>query len=258
MARTLNLKALAESLDIDKGQLSRESKRPGFPRDEINGGMLFDADEVRTWRSVNVRRRKDTPKAQASAAAPSPADPAKPADPAEPDEPDDLPLATDDDEFIQILRSGKATALEISRATMQLASRRVARAATSGTIGLSELDDLKKSLQELRQAEADYIALEELNGQLIDRGVVREIVGTCATRLVQMLGVVENALAVEVCLWFTSEKFAALSTEERQRAIREFVAGICSEVRRQEADGVDAIIDEGLETRKDGDDVDRE
>jgi len=50
----LTLRQAAAAIGIDAGQLSKESKRPGFPRREQ--GLV--AEEVIAWRHKNVRRKK--------------------------------------------------------------------------------------------------------------------------------------------------------------------------------------------------------
>ncbi len=256
MVRTLNLKALSEAIGVDKGQLSKESRRDGFPHDTINGGALFNLEEVRAWRAANVRQRKQ--RAQIQTGPRTLLDQAEPmnareqAASPEPEEEEDEPLANENDAFIQTLVSGRATALDVSRAAMQLASRRVAFSAVKagGKIDMGALDDLKKSLQELRQAETDYIELAERQGQLIDRGVARAIVGACCTRLVQACNNLKYSIATELSLWIADPKIRELPTEERATRVAEYVAGVCDEVRRQAADGADKVIDAALEEEK--------
>lgn len=155
-------------------------------------------------------------------------------------------LAKADDEFIVRMESGSASALDISRAAMHLASRRVAYAAVAGSLGMSELDDLKKTLQELRQAEADYIALGEAQARLIDRGIAMQIVGGMAGRLVRCFSLLENTLVGQIEIWLADPSIKALPTDDRRRQIREYIARAGHEIRSQEADDVDALIDQGI------------
>lgn len=238
--RTLNLKALSDQIGVDKGQLSKEAKRPGFPKNVAGDGRAyFNAEEVLRWRASNIPQRR----AAGHSLAPAPAQIQAQSQPLSlPALPAIEPLAKENDPFIQLMRSGMAKPIDITRAAAQLASRRVANAAVAGELGINELDDLKKSLQELRQAESDYINLAVQQGELIDRDAVRAIIGTCCSRLVQVLAVVENSIALEVDQWLNSDEFRGLSVDDRRRSVREYVAKLCADVRRQEAAGVDALI----------------
>ena len=138
--------------------------------------------------------------------------------------------------------SDGTNALEISRSAMTLASRRLHAAAAQGLVHAAHFADLKVSLGELRQAEQDYIALEETRGNLIARDDVKTIVGTCAARLLQCVVNLENAIATEFAVWLADPAVAAMGADERGRKVREFVASTCNEVRRQEAAGVEALI----------------
>src|SRR6185369_508442 len=118
------LSGLSRLLDVSVSQLGRESFRPGFPRVDTPKGARYDVEEVRKWREANVKPR---------APARERPTPAKLADGA---------LARADDPFILAMMSGDADALTINRAAMQMASRRVALGAVSGTLGANDLDGL--------------------------------------------------------------------------------------------------------------------
>lgn len=247
----LTLRGLAKAIGVDAGQLSKESGRPGFPAHQTEQGILYDRSEVTQWRQVNVRRRKSaspavepSPALAVPAARPqrrdSPPSTARPTSPP----PAMLPGDNADTDLLAILQSGTASALEITRATMQIASRRVARAHRENILGPNDLDGLKKSLQELRTAEAGYLELAEKSGQLIPRDQVRAIVSDCCQRLVRVAASIENALALEFAAWLADPKVAAMGADERARHIRAYVSQATRAARIQEADAIDALINQ--------------
>jgi len=224
-----SLRKLAPLVGIPVQNLANEAKRPGFPPKTEAG---YEVTAVIAWRAANIKQRKRPPVTSPSQS-PTPFVPLPaPAN----------PPVTSTDPFIQAMQSGNASALTISRAAMQIASRRVATAATAGTLGANDLDDLKKTLQELRQAESGYIELEQTRGQLIARDKVKQLVGGCCTRLVQALDVLIAGITTEVDLWIADQAFRDLPTDERHRRVREYVDRVCREVRQQEADGVASLI----------------
>ncbi len=218
----LSLRQCAKALHVDPGQLAKESKLPGFPAADKAGRRKLE--EVRAWRYKNVRQRK-----------PSRPVPARPAVSGQ--RPQGKP-----DQFTDTLLSGQASALEVSRAAMQLASKKLGSASLSDNVGGRDFDDLAKALQELRQAEAGYIELEEKRGQLIARDKVKQLVGGCCTRLIQCLDNVIAGISTEVDVWTADPAFAALPADDRHRKVRTYVDRVCREVRQQEADGVSALI----------------
>jgi hypothetical protein len=272
------LRGLAKAIGVDAGQLSKESGRPGFPVDQTPDGPRYDAAAVLQWRQVNVRRKKSSrlegasppptipaeppkidrpspPPAMAPGSAPAAAVTAASAPTAMPDPAPPRPrprshedLSTDEDaDLLAVLLSGKASALEITRATMQLVSRRVARAHLAWTLGPNDLDALKKSLQELRTAEAGYIDLEKSRHELIPRDDVRAIVAECCGRLVRVLGILENTIVMEFSVWLADPKVAAMGADERGRLIRGFISNTTRSARTEEADAIDRLINQPRE-----------
>lgn len=148
----------------------------------------------------------------------------------------------DDADLLDVLLSGNASPLEISRATVQIAARRVARAHQVDELGPNDLDGLKKALQELRTAEAGYIELEASRRGLIPRDEVKSIISDCCGRLVRVLSILENSIAMEFSIWLADPKTAALPAEERTRLVRGYVARVTREARNAEADDVEKLI----------------
>jgi hypothetical protein len=147
------------------------------------------------------------------------------------------------DPDIRTLASGKGSAIEISRSVVQLVSRRVAGGIIRDTLAARDIDNLKHALEELRKAEGDYIDLEERRRNLIPRSEVLILLGEAVNRLVGLLGIVENSIGTEFSLWLADPAVKAMTADERARKVREFVARTCNEVRRAEADGVEAMLD---------------
>jgi hypothetical protein len=315
----LSLRQLAAALSVDPGQLSKESKRPGFPKHPTPAGVGFLVEEVRAWRQGNVRRKKivqpSTSPAQERKAAdrhegteawrhegnergggagesstrpaqereknsPPPSTAAEALDqskaggsagesiaaevrgvaaascppqvcspqagpmpvvgfvppPPEPPDPEERSV-------LDILRSGTASPIEISRAAVQLAARRVAKAQSKGGLAPNDLESLKKSLQELRQGEAADIELGKVRGELIPIGDVKAIVGELCARLVQVCSVLENSIATELSIWLNDPKVHSWSADDRKLRVREFVAKTCAEVRTLAADEIDGLIE---------------
>ena len=152
--------------------------------------------------------------------------------------------AAEDAPFLAILQSGTASAIDITRATMQLVARRVARNHITGDLGPNDLSALEKSLKELRTAESSYIDLGISRGDLIDRDDVRAIVADCCARLARICMSLENSLALEFSLWLADPKITALSADDRARHIRAFVAKTADGLRNQEANDIDRLITE--------------
>jgi len=250
----LTLRKLAAAIGVDAGQLSKESSRPGFPAHQTEKGVVYDPGEVAAWRTVNVRQKSRKPSPPATSPAKAMADPQQVATkpikdktkPAAASPAKAMAAAVDgeDDEFVTVLRSGKASALEISRASVQILARNLARAHVADLLGPNAVDGLKKALQELRSAEADYIELEKTRGGLIARDEVRQIVGDCAGRLLQIMNRLENTIATEFAIWLADPKIQTMPADERARLVRGFVAKQSADLRRIEADQVDSLIDQ--------------
>ncbi len=156
------------------------------------------------------------------------------------------------------MEAGKAladgtNALEVTRAAMTLASRRLHSASAQGMAHASLFEELKNSLKELRQAEADYITLAEQRGTLVPRETLKMLAGTQASRLVQCVVNLENAIATEFEVWLADPAMAGMAADQRRRKVREFVAATCNEVRRQEADGAEKMIQEITRDMENGD-----
>jgi len=252
MARTLNLKALSEALGLDKGQLSRESNRPGFPFDKVSGVRLFDAEEVRAWRVANVkpsRRRGTGQSLQVQAADASPIAASSPAGSGEIPSPPEL--SAHEKELMRVLEDPQAS--EVSRAEAGFAIAGIAAAAAyrRGEMGVQHLENLKKQGEELRKAKADYIDLAERRGELIERDVAQELAGDLALRLVTILSNVENALATRFEIWMADPAFQALPTEQRQQQIRSWFEDQARTLRELEAAEIDALIESKLRERAD-------
>lgn len=214
--------------------LAQHAQKPGFPF--VNGkagSVRYRLPDVKAWLASNVGPRHD---AEAIAAQPG------------------GPIAKQDDPFIVSMLSGVASAVEISRMAMQLASRRVANAAIAGTLGPNDLDGLKKTLEELRKTEVSHIELEKMKGGLIDAEDVEALLAYCASRLVRCCLTLENSIATEFSVWLGDPKTREMDEAELSRMVRDFVAKTCTEVRRLESQSAAALI---RELNREDDDDDR-
>jgi len=242
MGRTLNLKALAEALATDAGQLSRESKRAGFPFDLIGGKKLFDLAEVTAWRAGNVKASgRKVAKIAAGPALPA-ASEISPVPVAGPKP--IVPLADGEDEFIRELISGKASAVTIGNAAMQLAARQLARQAQAGQIHTQTFDSLKRAVEEMRKVDADSMDIAVRRGELIERSIAMEIIGACAQRLVQVGTNMATAAAQQCEVWDGDAVFLALAIDAKKRARIEWFAAQFNQVRALEAAEIEALLRE--------------
>lgn len=239
--KLVGLRKLAEAVGVDPGQLSREARKRGFPSHLVGAEKKYNPDEVKEWRSHNIRK-KETGGGEDGVRGYY----------GEGEEGGEgrggrkrAGAMDADNPFILLMTSGDASAIEISRAAVQLASRQVAQSAVLGTLGIQDLDGLKKSLGELRQAETDYIALEKERRSLIAREEVLGIVGACCSRLVRALSLLENTIATEFSIWLADPAIREMKSDDRARQVRAFVTKTCRQVRLQEADGIDKLIDAG-------------
>ncbi len=101
-----------------------------------------------------------------------------------------------------------------------------------------------KSLERYRAALAEEKEMQvaAIRGELVPLAEAKLLVGENGARLVRCLGIVENTIATEFALWLNDPKVQAMSTEERTRLVREFVAATCDEVRRRECEDVRALL----------------
>lgn len=229
----VSMRAAAGILGISAGQLSEESKRNNFPWRTAGRRRGVMVEEVRQWRRNNIRQRKMSTNNGGGA-------------PRE-EELEDPAHDGGKQQFIDLMMGGEASAIEISRAAMQLASRHVAHCAKTNTLNAMDLDGLKKTLQELRTSEFDHIELQKMRRELIPREEVEEIVGAAVSRLVRCLAALENAVATEVALWLEDPKVQKMPHDDRARMVREFVGRSARAVRQLEADGVEKMLAAGKE-----------
>ena len=215
--RIKQLTQLARQLGINKGYLSRLKRQTWFPQRNDDG---WDLDEVRAAIASNVNRRKG----------------------ADEDKVPDTSRFESDDPLIQALRSSESKPIDIARAAVRLAARKFAYNLETGRIGMRDLDDLKRALEELRRSEEAYVELAERRGELIERDVAKAVAGGLALRLVGILNEVENALAVQVEIWLEDAQFRKLTTDARSRQVREWFDKRSRLIRSADANEVEAMI----------------
>jgi len=222
------LTQLADALNLNKGYVSKLSRKPWWPPKTTNG---WDVDACRLAIAENVRQRCGS-----RAEAQEQATPAPRVDPA--------------DGLVATLLRGDASPLEISRATVQLAARTYGQGLVSGSVGARALDELKRALEELRRGEEDYLSLEIRRGLLIPRDVAKSVAGGLAGRLVGVLNNVESMLETQVEIWIGDLGFRDLPTEKRRRQVRDWFDAHARALRTMEADEVEAMVVEEIADRQ--------
>lgn len=228
-----SLTKCARLLGVAQSLLSKQLKLyPGFPWEK--DGKKVIPRKVMVWRTQNIRERKPTPEqAQPTSASVMPV--------AEPT-PEEAART-----LASLIANPKSTALDITRATVFMAAQQVVKAGASP----NSLDALKKTLQELRQAEAGYVELEKSKRELISRPEVVAIVGACCSRLVRAATVLESAIATEFAVWLANPKLKEMAADTRARLVRAFVSKTCREVRSLEAEGVEKLLEPKSESGDD-------
>jgi hypothetical protein len=124
--------------------------------------------------------------------------------------------------------------VELVKAAVRLAARRLARDPKASRSKL--LDDLNKAVDNLRLTEQGFLELTIRRGELIERDVAKACMGALARRFVLACERLEVRVAAQVELWLADEKLRALSTDERGRAVRAWVAQQTKQARLGETD----------------------
>lgn len=242
MERTLNSKALCAALNIDKGQLSRESKRPGFPVDKRSGTKFFNAAEVAAWRAHNIPVRESGSKLQSTA------NDLVNTDRKVPDVLAAKPLAEKEDQFVKVLMSGKASLVDLLNAAVQLAARQLAQEALAGKLMPQSVDGMRKNVEELSNARGNALELAEREGRLIAREVAKEVIGANNQRLIRICATMQNEwpMFMEDCL--SDPNFLNLDIEARKRRGRDWIGNQCRSVLNLEAESIESAIDAARKT----------
>lgn len=251
MARTLNLKALSAALGVDKGQLSKEMKRPGFPFDLIADHKVCDAEEVRAWRAANIKPSMRRTRAvvqtianQSDVAAPLPAPTGVPAAPVA------RALTDQERKLASVLADPDAGDVEKAAASYAIACLKVSRGYESDKLGARELDDLKKQSEELRRVRSEFMTLAERRGELIERDVAKAVAGALVHRLLTILVTVENSMPTQFEIWLADKAFIDQGTEQRAQQIRKWFCDQARSLRTTEADAIEALIKNEVEERQ--------
>lgn len=216
-SQTLTVKGvreLAKLLAVSKTKAAELAKEPWFPAKGPDG----------SWSAAEIRR--------AIAKRDGDRDPAG-GDAAE-------GFSEEDEQLLKVMRTS-TDKLELARAAVPLAARRfgLAHGADVRTAGKTT-QDLARALEELRRQEGDAVELGVRQGNLIERSAaVGAVVGTihACTGLLQRF---EVELAAKVEAWLADEKFRALTSEERARAVRSWTGMTSDRMRNEQADEVEA------------------
>jgi hypothetical protein len=109
--------------------------------------------------------------------------------------------------------------LSMAKAGAVLAARRVATVYERGD-SIRELDSLKKTLEELRRSEGDYLEIAREKMDLVEKDAALMTLGALVSRYKAALDLFEVRLAGRVEQWIHDQAFLAKTSEERAREIR--------------------------------------
>lgn len=150
-----------------------------------------------------------------------------------------------DAKLLSILRDPSAGPVEVARATMRLAAKRLA-----SSVGEREIESMKKSLEELRRSEAGYMELAKQRGTLIERDVAKAVIGQTVARAKRALELVEVKLGAKLEEWWSSGEMEKLGPEDRKRVARSWLAEQALSVLGMNADEVEKMIASEIADRK--------
>lgn len=212
MAQAKTLKELAAALGRPKSSVDRLTKKPWFPPRAKDGS--WDVDEVKRAIASSEGRAESTPTAAE-------------------DERATLAAASDP--------------VEQARAAVALASKRLAAANASGES--QALEDLHAALAGLRNTEKAFMDLAERRGELVDRDILKQLVGEAVSRGVSVLERYEAQLANRVEEWVGDSAFLSATSEERTRIVRAWAREQADSVRSMTADELEKMIAAEVEER---------
>lgn len=155
------------------------------------------------------------------------------------DEVDEHPLAPSKprDSGLPVIPAGPQSALEISRAAVNMVWQSIQASHDNGQgFSASDLDALKKSLGELRLAEADYLELKRQADELIPRAEVQAAIQECVGVLVRLFDTLKTSLATEVSIWLADDKVRAMPDDERRRMVMDWAEHHGRILRKRETD----------------------
>lgn len=166
---------------------------------------------------------------------------------------DELPPSGDEQELVVRLRKKQDSYAEklidpdldpreTARLAMQAAAALLAGAIQSRTVTSREFDSLKKTLEELRRSESDYLELARRQGELVPRDVAAQVAAQVAVRAVAALARVEVSLAQQVSIWFEDRNFARLPIGDRVQVVRKWFGEQVAQVRNIEAREIERMI----------------
>jgi hypothetical protein len=134
--------------------------------------------------------------------------------------------------------------IELTRGAVKLIARQVFKHAKEGGVGPAEVDSLKRMLQELRNAEDDFLALQLRKRETIPMVEASIAVKSVVGRLVRVLDLVCTTVGNQAIAWRSDPAWLALPSDEAARVVREWVAKVCRDVRTAEAHGAAKLLAE--------------
>lgn len=213
------VRALADALGTSKTRAAELAKEPWFPPKGPDGSW-----DVRTVKKAYEDFR------EGRFAAPSPTVHAVAAPPAPGD-------GLNEDRLRQILET-EDDPEKIAHAVMQLMARSIA---TSG-LSVKHVVAMKMALEEARKGASGYLKIAQERGELVKRTVAKVVIGDVVQRAVRILERYEVELAARVEAWFGDEKFRAMTSEERARAIRAWAQAKTHDLRSTEAKEIEDLV----------------
>lgn len=237
---------LGAVLGMTKQGAANLAKLPWFPARDPERGWSIDA--VLRAREENAgRSRAATGNRRSSSQASPPPNELIRARRAAEDEQVRLLEEAERDRDRKILATSQDP-LEVSRAAMRLASRRLASASEDSFA--DDLESLKQSLSELRLAENGYLELARARELLIEREVAIACIGKVVRINIQVLQLCEARLAAQLEIWMSDPAFRELAAEERARRARAWMVDLTRAARNEGMQLSESLVAEELADRK--------
>lgn len=223
--RANSFRALADAMGISVSRVHALSKEDWFPK---RGDGWWVVDDCL---GALARHRRGDPPASAFGRAeiPSSTNPLIAARARE-DEPS---VSTAEPEDRKVLSEARDP-LDVARAAMRLASRRLADAGPKESS--RALEDVKRSVEELRRTEEGYVKLALQRGELVERSVAKAVIGAFGRRFVLALERLESRVASQVELWIADPAFVAATVDERGNVVYAWVKRQTSQARLAETE----------------------
>ena len=145
-------------------------------------------------------------------------------------------------EALDILRRSDSTPYELASAAVCVVARLLADDAEKGELTGRTVDSLKNAMAELRKNEKQYLELAVKKRDLIERTTAKEVAGKLASKFVDLVAGIQEALSSQIEIWLEDEEFRGATTEDRRRITRLWIADHNHGVRERSADELEQMI----------------